>query len=78
MKQGEKDPKKRKGFLAFLNSEIERQRQNGHISIANNYGSAAHSFSRFLKTRKKADLSLKKVTPLLVSDYEAWLQTCGL
>ena len=78
MKQGEKDPKQRKGFLAFLNTEIERQRQNGHISIANNYGSAAHSFSRFLKTRKKADLSLKKVTSLLVSDYEAWLQTCGL
>ena len=70
--------KSRKGFLAFLNSEIERQRQNGHISVANNYASAAHSFSRFLKTKKKVELSFKKMTSLLVSDYEAWLQTCGL
>lgn len=70
--------KSRKGFLAFLNSEIERQRQNGHISVANNYSSAAHSFSRFLKTKKKVELSFKKMTSMLVSDYEAWLQTCGL
>lgn len=34
----------RKGFLAFLKSESERQRQNGHISIANNYRSARNSF----------------------------------
>lgn len=74
----EKNQKEKKGFLAFLNSEIDRQRQNGHISVANNYASAAHSFSRFLKTRKNGDISFKKVTPLLVSDYEAWLQTSGL
>ncbi|MBO7067135.1 MAG: site-specific integrase [Bacteroidaceae bacterium] len=74
----EKVQKSGKGFLVFLNSEIERQRQNGHISVANNYASAARSFSRFLKTRKKADASFRKMTSLLVSDYEAWLQTCGL
>ncbi|MBR6032508.1 MAG: site-specific integrase [Bacteroidaceae bacterium] len=78
MKQGEKERKKRKGFLAFLNYEKERQRQNGHISVANNYASAAHSFSRFLKTKNKTDVSFEKMTSLLVSDYEAWLQTCGL
>ena len=78
MKQKEKCQKSRKGFLAFINSEIDHQRQNGHISVANNYASAANSFSRFLKTRKKDDMSFQKMTSLLVSDYEAWLQTRGL
>ena len=68
----------RKGFLAFLNSESERQRQNGHISVANNYHSASNSFSRFLQTRKKKEISFKKFTPLLIADYEAWLQVNGL
>ncbi|MCR4922155.1 MAG: site-specific integrase [Bacteroidaceae bacterium] len=66
------------GFLAFLNSEIERQRHNGHISVANNYSSAAHSFSRFLKTMRKADMTFRRMTPRVISDYEAWLQTSGL
>ena len=78
MKQKEKCQKSRKGFLAFINSEIDHQRQNGHISVANNYASAANSFSRFLKTREKDDMSFQKMTSLLVSDYEAWLQTRGL
>lgn len=68
----------RKGFLAFLKGEAERQRQNGHISVANNYRSASNSFARFLKTRKKRDVSFKKITPLLIADYEAWLQVDGL
>ena len=68
----------RKGFLAFLKSESERQRQNGHISIANNYRSARNSFSRFLQTRRKKEVSFKKITPLLIADYEAWLQVDGL
>ena len=78
MKQKEKCQKSRKGFLAFINSEIDHQRQNGHISVANNYASAANSFSHFLKTRKKDDMTFQKMTSLLVSDYEAWLQTRGL
>ena len=78
LQKEEKTRKSRKGFLAFLHSEIVRKRQNGHICLANNYSSAANSFSRFLKTRKKTDISFKKITPLLMSDYEAWLQTCGL
>ena len=65
-------------LIAFLNCETEHQRQNGHISLANNYASAGNSFSRFLKTKNQADISFKKITPHLVSDYEAWLQTCGL
>ena len=71
-------PKTRNGFLAFLNSEIVHQKQNGHISLANNYASAGNSFSRLLKTINKVDISFKKMTSNLVSDYEAWLQTCGL
>ncbi len=74
----EKSLKPRNGFLAYLNCEIEHQRQNGHISVANNYASAAHSFSRFLRTKSKADISFKKMSSQLVADYEAWLQTCGL
>lgn len=66
------------GFLAFLKSESERQRQNGHISVANNYHSTRNSFSRFLQTRKKQEVSFKKLTPLLIADYEAWLQVDGL
>ena len=68
----------RKGFLAFLKGEAERQRQNGHISVANNYRSASNSFARFLKMRKKRDVSFKKLTPLMIADYEAWLQVDGL
>ncbi|MBO5630866.1 MAG: site-specific integrase [Aeriscardovia sp.] len=67
-----------KGFLAFLKGESERQKQNGHISVANNYRSANNSFSRFLKARKKKDVSFRKMTPLLIADYEAWLQVDGL
>jgi len=79
MKQIErKHQKLRTRFLAFLNCETEHQRQNGHISLANNYASAGNSFSRFLKTKNKSDISFKKITSNLVSDYEAWLQTCGL
>ena len=79
MKQKEeKHPKSKTKFLDFIYSEIARQRQNGHISVANNYASAAHSFSRFLKTKNKADISFRKITSLVMSDYEAWLQTCGL
>ena len=79
MKQKEeKRQKSRTEFLAFLNCETEHQRQNGHISLANNYASAGKSFSRFLRTKNKTDISFMKMTSLLVSDYEAWLQTCGL
>ena len=74
----EKRQKARTKFIAFLNSETEHQRQNGHISLANNYASAGKSFFRFLRTKDKTDISFKKMTSLLVSDYEAWLQTCGL
>ena len=79
MKQkGEKHQKSGNGFLAYLCNETELQIQKGHISLAKNYASTAHSFSRFLKTRGKCDVSFKKMTAQLVSDYEAWLQTCGL
>ncbi len=79
MKQAErKHTKPRAKFIAFLNEETEHQRQNGHISLANNYASAAGSFSRFLQTKGKTEISFKKITSLIVSDYEAWLQTCGL
>ncbi len=79
MKQKEeKHPNSKTKFLEFIYSEIARQRENGHISVANNYASAAHSFSRFLKTKNKADISFRKITSLVMSDYEAWLQTCGL
>ena len=78
MKHKRNCPKTRNGFLAFLNSEIVHQKQNGHISLANNYSSAGNSFFRFLKTINKTDISFKKMTSNLVSDYEAWLQTCGL
>ena len=74
----EKRTKSRLKFIAFLNCESKHQRQNGHISLANNYASAAGSFSRFLRTINKVDISFKKMTSNLVSDYEAWLQTCGL
>lgn len=79
MKQKEeKHPNSKTKFLDFIYSEIARQREYGHISVANNYASAAHSFSRFLKTKNKADISFRKITSLVMSDYEAWLQTCGL
>jgi site-specific recombinase XerD len=79
MKQkGQKRQKARTGFLAFLNCETEHQRQNGHISLANNYASAGNSLSRFLRTKGKTDISFKKMTSLLVTDYEAWLQANGL
>ena len=74
----EKHSKSRLKFIAFLNFETVHQRQNGHISLANNYASAGNSFSRFLHTKGKSEISFKKMTSDLVSDYEAWLQTCGL
>lgn len=68
----------RKGFLAYLKIESENQRKNGHLCVANNYRSAANSFARFLQTRKKKDVSFRKLTSLLVADYETWLQVDGL
>lgn len=68
----------RKSFLAFLFSEARRQKQNGHISLSNNYTSAGHSFSRFLGTSNKTDIPFGYITPELMSDYEAWLQNRGL
>ena len=70
--------KSRMKFVAFINCESVHQRQIGHICLANNYASAAGSFTRFLRTKKMADISFKKMMPQLVSDYEAWLQTSGL
>lgn len=68
----------RKGFLAYLRSEYDHQRQNGHICVASNYRSAANSFARFLKTKGQKDMSFKKLTSLMIADYESWLQTNGL
>ena len=65
-------------FVAFLKGESERQRQNGHISVANNYRSASNSFTRFLKTCRKPDVSFTEITPLLIAGYESWLQGDGL
>lgn len=67
-----------KGFLAFLRGEDDRQRHNGHISVANNYRSAGNSLGRFLHTLGKKEVPLGKLSPLLVADYEAWLQADGL
>jgi len=76
LKKTEKCPSM--GFLAFLRSESVRQKQNGHISTASNYHSAGNSFSRFLKAHNKRDVPFSELTPLLISDYEAWLQVGGL
>lgn len=78
MKQIEEKSKTRTTFGAFLNRETQHQRLNGHISLANNFTSAGNSFTRFLKTKDKKDISLMNMTLHLVSDYEAWLQSCGL
>ena len=79
MKQTEgKLSKRGTRFIAFLYGESEHQRQNGHISLAGNYASAAASFSRFLLKKGKTEISFKKITSQIISDYEAWLQTCGL
>lgn len=79
MKQNEaKGQRPVKGFLAFLKNEVERQCENGHLSVANNYASAGNSFRRFLDSKGMKDLSFKKLTSLIVSDYEAWLQSNGL
>ena len=73
-----KHTKSRMKFIAFLYGESEHQRQNGHISLANNYASAGNSFSRFLQTKGKSEIAFRKITSQIISDYEAWLQTCGL
>ena len=67
-----------KWFLAFLRGEADRQRRNGHISVANNYLSANNSFVRFLQTKSKKDIQLTRLSPPLIADYEAWLQSSGL
>lgn len=72
------DEHPRKGFLACLKIESEHQRKNGHLCVANNYRSTANSFARFLRTKKKKDVSFGKLTSLLIADYEAWLQVDGL
>ncbi|MBR1768946.1 MAG: site-specific integrase [Bacteroidales bacterium] len=66
------------GFLAFLKSESERQRINGHIGLANNYNSAINSFTRFLQTRNMKDVSFSFLTSVLIEDYESYLQAGGL
>lgn len=79
MKQKEeKGQRPVKGFLAFLKNEAKRQSDNGNMAVANNYASAGNSFRRFLDSRGTHELAFKKLTPLLVSDYEAWLQSNGV
>ncbi len=68
----------RKKFISFLSDEAQRQKDNGHISLFNNYTSARNSLARFLRTRNKTDVHLHKITHTLMSDYEAWLQNHGL
>lgn len=70
-------PQKR-GFIAFLRSESECQRQNGQIGAANNYNSAANRFVRFLQTKRKKDVSFKKLTSRMIANYETWLLMDGL
>jgi len=48
------------------------------MGVANNYTSAAHSFRRFLEGRGQKDVSFKKLSAMLIGDYEAWLQASGL
>ena len=70
--------KQQKYFLAYLISEAEHQRQNGHFCLADNYRSSARSFGRFLQKSGRQDVSFTELTQSLITDYESWLLSGGI
>ena len=64
-------------FIAYANREADRKRAMARIGVANNYVCAARRFQAFLLTRSKKDISFKKMTPLLMADFQEWLHVQG-
>lgn len=66
------------GLLAYMTQTATTLFNHQHIGLANNYTSTHHSFSRFLQTKGRKDLPLKKITNELLTDYQEWLWQQGI
>ena len=64
-------------FVEYAYKEAERKKSVGCLGVASNYICAANRLKAFLMTRGKKDLSFKKMTALLMSDFEEWLRRQG-
>lgn len=71
-------PKHPTHFLQFCQLEADRLKTIGRHGVAANYRCASHSLRRFLQTRQKHDITIRKLSPILMSDYQNWLWASGV
>ena len=77
MKKIDSSKPRRLKFVAYAYSEAIRKKSMGSLGVANNYTCATLRFVSFLATHGKKDISFKKITALLMSDFESWLRQQG-
>lgn len=63
---------------SYMGDAITRLKDNGRISTSANYRSALASFTRFLSSKGESDIMLDCITPRLMLDYQAFLQSRGI
>lgn len=66
---------KENAFFIFMEDVIVRLRQLGRTGTANNYRAALGSFKRF---RAHEDIPIGAIVPVIMEDYQAFLNVAGL
>ena len=77
IKEGDiiKEGRKKKSLMNFMCNIIVQLRQLGKDRTSETYTSALKSFMMFRNWR---DLSIGRLTPVVVQEYEAWLKMKGI
>ena len=65
-------------FIAYLNSEIQRLKEEKHYGQAAQIKNARNSFMHFLHSQNRRDVSLRELTSPLVCAYQQWLMANGV
>ena len=73
--RGYKELTSRQSFQAYMQSIIERQREQGHTRTSETYTTTMKSFMAF---RNGKEISWDGITQAMVKSYEAWLRAKGV
>lgn len=65
-------------FLAYAATEIAHLRKIGRFGVANNHLTAYRRFSDFLHSEGMDDITFRRITPQLMSDFEDWMKLQGI
>lgn len=60
-------------FLAYGNTEANNLKAAGRYGLAANYRCACHSFSKYLQSQNKQDITFSRLTTTIIEDYQNWL-----